>query len=380
MPRIYHDYWTSATKKLMAYQPEEPCDRVHDHGIKSNRGKVSRLSWMSSFQANTSGAPNSVAASTFRPLPFLGNRHLQTVLASLWKGKIPPFPSSERHAVLDDGDKLVLHGSLPLAWQPGRPVALLTHGLGGTHASGYMQRVACLLVSRGWRAVRLDLRGCGRGAALARRTYHGGCSDDVRAAAAAIHDWDPAAPISLVGFSLGGNIVLKLAGEAYDLPVQGLRAVAAIAPPIDMERCAELIGLRRNRIYERYFVESLREQVALQGSFFPDMPGARFPRRLTMRLFDDLYTAPRGGFLDALDYYRKASSFSLIERIDVPAWILTARDDPFVAIEPFETLKCPTSLHLEIADCGGHLGFLGADGAGGIRWAERRMVDWLLAV
>src|SRR5262249_54740513 len=158
--------------------------------------------------------------------------------------------------------------------------------------------------SRGWRAVRLDLRGCGHGAALARRTYNGGCSDDVRAAVREIQSWGPAAPISLVGFSLGGNIVLKLAGESRDRAIERLHAVAAIAPPIDLERCAALISLRRNRLYERYFVESLRRQVIVQGRFYRDVPLPRFPRRLTMRLFDDLYTAPRGGFRDAVDYYR----------------------------------------------------------------------------
>jgi predicted alpha/beta-fold hydrolase len=240
-----------------------------------------------------------------------------------------------------------------------------------------MQRVACLLLARDWRVVRLDLRGCGQGAAVARKTYNGGCSGDVRAAVAAIHEWDPAAPINLAGFSLGGNIVLKLAGEGFDRPVDGLEAVAAIAPPIDLEVGARLIALKRNRLYERYFVESLRGQVAWQARFFPDMPRPRFPRRLTLRLFDDLYTAPQGGFRDALDYYRSSSSSSLIGRIEIPTWILTSRDDPFIDVEPFEKLRPRANLHLEIAVRGGHLGFLGPDGAGGFRWAERRMVDWL---
>ena len=102
-------------------------------------------------------------------------------------------------------------------------------------------------------------------------------------------------------------------------------------------------------------------------------------RRLTLRIFDDLYTAPQGGFADALDYYRRSSALPLITRIAVPALILTARDDPFVAVEPFEALKPPAHVEVRIVPRGGHLGFLGWDGAGGVRWAERVVADWVTA-
>jgi predicted alpha/beta-fold hydrolase len=108
------------------------------------------------------------------------------------------------------------------------------------------------------------------------------------------------------------------------------------------------------------------------------MPAIRFPRRLTLRLFDEIYTAPGWDFADALDYYRKTSSLPLISGIDVPTFILTARDDPFIAAEPFESLKGVAPVEVHITERGGHLGFLGWDGAGGVRWAERRVVEWVL--
>jgi hypothetical protein len=241
-----------------------------------------------------------------------------------------------------------------------------------------MLRMAALLAQRGVRVVRMDLRGCGRGASLARRTYNGGCSDDVRAVAAEIQRWDPAGRLTVLGFSLGGNIVLKLAGEAAQYPVPNLEQVAAIAPPIDLERCAGLLAHPRNWLYDLHFAATLTRQVALQQRHFPDLPRIRFPRLLTMRQFDDLYTAPRGGFSDALDYYRRSSALPLISRIDVPTLILTARDDPFIAVEPFETLKV-ARISIQIVPKGGHLGFLGWDGAGGIHWAERHVAEWVTA-
>lgn len=313
----------------------------------------------------------------FRPLPLLSNPHIQTVLGTWLRGASLPFQSRERHVRLPDGDRLVLHDSVPGRWRPGHPVALLVHGLCGSHRSGYMQRLASTLLPRGWRVARLDLRGCGRGLALARQPYHAGSSNDVRAAAAEIHRDCPTSPLVLIGFSLGGNIVLKLAGEAREHPVPGLQRVAVLAPPIDLERCVALLREPRNRFYELHFIRELTQLARRRQSCIPNLPALRLPRALTMPLFDELYTAPRCGFAGALDYYRRSAALPFIPKIEVPALILTARDDPFVAVEPFETLAAPAHVEVHILPRGGHLGFLGWDGAGGIRWAEQRLADWV---
>ena len=314
----------------------------------------------------------------FRPFPFLGNAHVQTVLGNLWKGRDPRFASEERCVSLLDGDQLVLHDSVPENWRPGGRIVLLVHGLGGSHASGYMKRMTRRLLPHGLRVVRMDLRGCGHGMALARRPYHGGCSHDVRAAALAIHEWSPVSPLVLIGFSLGGNIVLKLAGEASTDPLSHLERVAAVSPPIDMIRCAALLAQPRNRLYELHYLRGLVHQVQQRRLLNADEPVVNFPRRMTMRLFDDLYTAPRWGFEDALDYYQWASSMRLIPRIEVPTLILTARDDPFVAVESFETLTAPPHIDVMLLARGGHMGFLGWDGARAVRWAEHRLTEWVL--
>jgi predicted alpha/beta-fold hydrolase len=321
---------------------------------------------------------NQAAAGDFRPLPLLGNPHVQTLLGAFLPGRGCPQSQRQHIVWLADGDGLVLHDNTPSSWPAGGPIALLIHGLTGSHASPHIRRLAALLLARRVRVFRIDLRGAGKGLPLARRSYNAGRSDDVRAALAEIHRQSPASALLLAGVSLGGNLALKLAGEAAEHPVPNLARVGAIAPPIDLGRCATLLALPRNRLYEDHFARDLVADARRRQRHFPDLPPLHFPRRMTVRLFDELYTAPRSGFADALDYYRRASSGPLIPQITVPTLILTARDDPFIAVEPFEQLRAPAHVQVRILPRGGHVGFLGWDGAGGIRWAERRLTDWLL--
>ena len=244
--------------------------------------------------------------------------------------------------------------------------------------SGYIQRTAEMLYPHGVRIVRLDLRGTGAGFGLARHFYHAGRTEDIRASLLDLHRESPTSPLFLIGFSLGGNLALKLAGEAGTDPVPMLARVAAVAPPIDILRCAELISQPRCRFYDRFFARSMIKLAKERQRHFPDETLPRFPVNPTIRQFDDLFTAPRCGFEDALDYYRKASALPVIPNIPVPALMITARDDPFVSVEPFEQLKVPPHVRVEIHDRGGHLGFIGFDGGGGVRWAERRVAEWIL--
>lgn len=314
-------------------------------------------------------------AINFLPLPLLSNPHLQTVLGNIFLGDAFSLPTHRLNVPLPDGDRLVLHETRPPDWRPGRPQVLLVHGLGGCHHSPYMQRMAQRMAERGQRIFRMDLRGAGAGMRLAQRFYTAALSGDIRAAAEAISALAPESPLWVVGFSLGGNLVLNFAGEANDNPLPALRACVAVAPPIDLVRCSEL--LERRPWYTAYYVHHLVQQVIRHQRYFPHLPRVQFPRKLTLRDFDDLYTAPRWGFSDALAYYRLASAYPRIAAIQVPTFILTARDDPFIAVEPFESLKADAHIEVHIARWGGHLGFLGDDGRGGIRWAETCVLDWL---
>jgi len=312
----------------------------------------------------------------FRPLPFLSNPHLQTLIGHLMPGPRLRFPTEIRSVVLPDGDSLAVHDSVPPEWRDGQGIVILVHGLGGCHRSGHMLRLARRFLNHGCRVLRLDLRGVGAGVRLSRRTYHGGCSDDLRQVITDSNRRWPNSSVAVVGMSLGGNIALKLAGEAASNPIPALRAVAAVGPPIDLERCAALVA--RRPIYDRYFARNLVKQVRWHQRFFPDDSLPSFPRKPTMRQFDDLWTAPRWGFADAQDYYRRVSALPVLGQISTPVLIVAARDDPFIVVEPFENLPHGANLEVHVAEHGGHLGFLGRDGGGGFRWAEARVFKWVL--
>jgi len=317
-----------------------------------------------------------MSTQSFRPLPFLSNPHVQTVLGSMLRGTRFHAPTRLRAVPLPDGDHLAILDSIPPMWKPGDPIVVIVHGMGGSAKSAFVQRTARRYWKAGMRAVRVDLRGSGAGVAWARGIYNAGVSADIRSVMGMLERESPSSPVLLVGFSLGGNISLKLAGEVNEHPVPNLAKVIAVAPPIDLQSCSSLIALRRNRIYDRKFTRNLLELANEHHQHHPDLPLPNFPKKLTVRQFDDLYTSPRAGFQNADDYYRRSSSAPLIANINVPTLILTARDDPFIPAEPFERLAPNDFVRVVITKHGGHLGFLGADGEGGSRWAEQQIAEW----
>jgi hypothetical protein len=241
-----------------------------------------------------------------------------------------------------------------------------------------MVRLAGKLYERGLRAVRVNHRGCGSGTGFARRPYHSGRSDDVRTVLEWLAREQPPSPVTLAGFSLGGNVVLKLAGEDGSSPTANLDSLLAVAAPIDLDACATLIEQPRNRMYDSYFVRRLVADARERQRFFPDLPPPDFPSRMTVRIFDDYYTAPRSGFRNSADYYARASSAPLVARITVPTLMLTARDDPFIAVAPYEALPSSSELELHITEHGGHLGYLGFTGrAWDYRWMDDVLLDWI---
>jgi predicted alpha/beta-fold hydrolase len=307
----------------------------------------------------------------FQPVRGLRNPHVQTVLGVMLRGSAFPHRTVRRLVTLPDGDRLVLHDTAPREWRSPQPIALILHGIGGSHRSGPVVRLARLLYRRGIRVMRLDLRGAGAGIAHARNTYHAGCSGDVRVALEAIHRLEPNAPIWLAGISLGGNVALKLVGETA--APAGLERVAVVAPPVDLAACLERISHRGNRFYDRYFVGSLLTEARKRVRLFPDVPLPPLPRPMTLRLFDELLTAPRGGFRDAADYYARSSSAQFVPGIAVPTLVLASHDDPFVDPTPIVNLSAPHSVEVRMTAHGGHVGYLGGDG---LYWGEHAMTDW----
>ncbi len=309
----------------------------------------------------------------------LAGGHRQTLAGAFFPGRLPEERAVIRHIPLPDGDTLAVHDDCPLNWPHAGPIVVMLHGLAGCHRSSYLVRMAAMLNERGVRTFRLDLRGCGAGFGLALKPYNAGCSDDVLAVLRAVIEWCPNSPISLFGFSLGGNIILKLLGETPDRVPSELVRAAAINPPIDLARCTYGLSRWPLRHYDAYFVrqllQRLRELQKQRADFVPPS-FARTPRRLVE--FDDQFTAPRSGYRNADDYYQQCSSEQFIPAIRVPTLILTSRNDPLIPIASFERLAPPTNVRLHIAEGGGHLGYLAtANGERSRDWLQRQLLDWV---
>jgi predicted alpha/beta-fold hydrolase len=315
----------------------------------------------------------------FRPHPLVRGGHLQTILGAYLPWQRVPYNARQHQVTLDDGDRIVLHDDQPQSWQPGDGVVLLLHGLGGSYQSSYMQRSATKLTERGYRVFRMDLRGYGAGFPLARYPVHAGRSEDAGSALAHVMELCPGSPVHLVGFSMGGNIVLKLAGELGSQAPQNLASVLAVSPPIDLVECSRNMHRRVNRVYDRRFVKNLldlvqRRKQLVEGALHRAF--ATLPKRLVD--FDDQYTAPLSGFAGAQDYYEQASSGRVLRHVSVPTLIVTAASDPIIPVGPFERTRYSDSTQLIIAPCGGHLGFFGRAGIDpDRRWLDWRIVDWI---
>ncbi len=315
----------------------------------------------------------------FRPHPLLKNGHAQTLAGAYLPGGRFIERATKHQVPLPDGDSVVLHDDLPDDWRPSDRTALILHGLAGNHQSNYMQRVARKLVRRGVRTFRMDLRGCGAGAGLATQPYHGGRSDDARVALELLQTLCPGSPVTVVGFSLSGNIVLKLLGESpQHVPINVEKAVA-VCPAVDLGLCAHSFLGRVRRGYERYFVTSLCRQIGVNRRMRPEVPPLSVKRRLkTLIEFDDLYTGPICGFGSAENYYSTSSSRPHLCKIRRPTLILVADDDPMIPVRAFEGLTLPETVLLHRTAHGGHLGYIGRRSADpDSRWMDWRVVDWV---
>ncbi len=317
----------------------------------------------------------------FQPHPLLSGPHAQTLAGVYLPGHRFRYQATQHRVQLDDGDQIILHDDCPSAWQASDRSALLIHGLAGCHESGYMQRIAHKLNARGVRTFRMDLRGCGAGAGLARLPYHSGRSEDAAAALAAIAIQFSQSPTTLIGFSLGANITLKLLGELEGRPCGNLDSAVAVSPPVDLAACSRQIQKGANRMYDRHFVGLLLEQIKARRGVLPEAASVTFSRRpKTLWEFDHEFTAVVSGFGTAENYYRLASSAQFIPSIRTPTLILASRDDPIIPCDGWERAKIPPAVDVRLTQRGGHLGFVARAGVDpDRRWMDWRVVDWVLA-
>jgi predicted alpha/beta-fold hydrolase len=264
-------------------------------------------------------------------------------------------------------------------WKHATIVAL--HGLNGSSSAHYMRGIAAKAFARGMNVVRLNQRNCGDTEHLSAGLFHSGLTADAAHVVAELIAVDGLNAIAVAGYSLGGNLALKLAAEYGDAPPRELVAVAAVSPIIEIGECVAALEQPGNALYQWNFVKDLKRRMRRKNRFWPgrfDM--TRLKQVRTVREFDAAYTAPYFGFASAEDYYHRASAMRIIERIRVPALVITAADDPFVPSNPFRDPKITGNPCLSVAICehGGHCGFVGpATGEDDGYWAENRIVEFV---
>lgn len=315
----------------------------------------------------------------FNPLPGL-NKGLTQTIAAYYFPYNPFINNSKQHIVsLDDGDKIVLIENSPKHCPPTQRTVLMLHGLTGSHASKYLIRAAKYFVEQGYRVLRMNLRGCGPGVGLAQHLYHSGRSHDTRQVLEWVAKEFPQSPVTAIGFSLGANIVLKMAGEDASKPSGNMDSLIAISPPLDLEASVKLLMKKPNKVLNDYFVKWLLNDVKVMHALFPNLPALDLPPIHTVYEFDDYYTAPRSGFKDAHDYYTKSSSGQFIKDITVPTLMLYSTDDPVISRRQFLKLPQHENVHTLITKRGGHVGWLGrTDKFGHYRWMDRVILKWVL--
>lgn len=320
------------------------------------------------------------ADSPFVPRRWLKNGHAMTVFAWACRRSFPDLPAPEARLFATAPETQVLAHCY---WQPDRaaaPTLLALHGLEGSSDAHYMRGLAAKAWRRGWNAVLLNQRNCGGTEHLTPTLYHSGLTHDPLAVIRALVRDDGIAAVGIVGYSLGGNLAFKLAGELASNPGVPVKAVAAVSPTIDLDRCVRAIERRANVVYQFNFVRNLRARMRRKAARWPGLYDvSRLDSIWTIREFDEVYTAPCHGYQGASDYYHRASALRVIDRIGVPALVLSAEDDPFVPFAQFREPEVADNprIAVRLERHGGHCGFAAApDGDDGY-WAETTALSFL---
>lgn len=318
----------------------------------------------------------------FRPRRGLLNGHLQTIVGNYLPR--PPF----RLTVVDetvevdpsDGSRVLCH----CHWQPEtkRSHALtlvLVHGLEGSSDSQYIKGLAARAWTAGCNVIRMNMRNCGGSDTLTPTLYHSALSGDVGAVVDHFAAKFALQRVALVGYSMGGNLILKLAGEwGARMP---LCAAAAVCPAIDLAAGSDALHEPSNRLYEWHFLRRLMKRFQRKAKLFPHVYTRQdFGPIRSLREFDDKIVAHYCGFKNADDYYYRAAAARVIDRIAVPTLILRALDDPFIRLTKETRSKILPNPMIRLVETahGGHCAYLGTEAGDDIHWAESTVIRYLL--
>lgn len=304
----------------------------------------------------------------------LANGHLQTMIPHLFR-KVDGVRYVRERVERPDGDFVDIDISRTEAFRNGTDRAVIVlHGMEGCSRREYVVAAVRAFNRRGWDAVAYNFRGCSGVPNRLVRAYHSGETGDLQAVVEHVLEKGRYRTVALVGFSLGGNMVLKYLGERCAAVPPFVKCAVAVSVPCDLAACERRINAPENRIYLERFLGYFREKIRIKMALFPgEVDDAAFASIRTLADFDDHYTAPMSGFADARDYYARCSSRQFLPGISVPTLVINARNDPLLpeACFPLAEAEANPNLYLETPESGGHVGFIRFSGNGEY-WHERR--------
>jgi predicted alpha/beta-fold hydrolase len=320
-----------------------------------------------------------VTVTPFTPARGTAGGHRQTLLG-YWYRRHLRWDTPAEDLVVEAGDDVRLLARV--TWQEGRrdarPALVVVHGLGGCDAAGYAVSTGRLALAQGWHVARMNMRGAGDAEALCPRLYNAGLDGDLLAVLAAMARHTPT--LAVVGFSLGANLALLALARGGDRLPEGLAAVVAVSPPLDLAACASALERPANRLYQSYFVRNLKAAYGRRQRLRPDLYEAGRERGLrTIREYDDVITAPYGGYGSAAEYYAASSAGPRLSALTRPALVLAALDDPMVPGDSVARWPLPASglVQREMTSTGGHVGFAAPTSALGRFWAAERALAFV---
>lgn len=325
----------------------------------------------------------------FVPRRFLRNGHLQTIVGNLLP-RTDSLPEPESRLIEVEAATSARGASFVLChchWQPDkvwseRLTMIIVHGLEGSSSSPYVRGNSARAWKAGCNVIRMNMRSCGAGEQFSPSIYHAGRSEDVAVVMAELARAQLIRSFALVGYSMGGNLVLKLAGELGAVPPPYLKAVVGVSPVMDLVASAAALHEPQNRLYEKRFLTDLLKHFRHKVELYPDLYSVDGLNKIrTIRQFDEQVVARYGGFAGADDYYRSVASSNRVQDITVPTLILHALDDPFIRMTPDTRAKLVANPRVTLVETrhGGHCAFLSLEPGDAGYWAERTLLDFLLA-
>lgn len=307
---------------------------------------------------------------------FFKNRHLQTIYPTLFRG-IKDINYLRERVETPDND------FIDLDWAKfsnhSNKLLIMCHGLEGSSQSIYMKGTVQAFEDSDLDIVAINLRGCSGESNKLIKTYHSGKSEDLDTVIKHVLELDKYQEIYLLGYSIGGNIVLKYLGETNTKTRPEIKKAMAISVPIDLRSASEELSKFHNKIYMQRFLGDLYQKIKIKEKKFPEQVNSKDYHKLkNFRDFDGRYTAPHNGFNSAEDYWERASSIELLDHINIPTLLLSSTDDPFFGPEcfPFETAQNHKYLYFEAPENGGHVGFVDFN-KDNLYFHERRIIDFI---